>query len=97
MYDFNKNIKTAWCLNLKHIISKRKRERDTERDRETERETYELCFIEFVSPCVKLNPISYFFERWCHLTDLNHISNALFKQIKKIWCLSFDSFYFYFY
>ena len=27
-YDFNKNIKTAWCLNLKHIISKRKRERE---------------------------------------------------------------------
>jgi hypothetical protein len=22
-YDFNKNIKTAWCLNLKHIISKK--------------------------------------------------------------------------
>ena len=29
LYDFNKNIKTAWCLNLKHIISKRKRERET--------------------------------------------------------------------
>ena len=29
-YDFNKNIKTAWCLNLKHIISKRKRERERE-------------------------------------------------------------------
>ena len=28
LYDFNKNIKTAWCLNLKHIISKRKRERE---------------------------------------------------------------------
>ena len=30
LYDFNKNIKTAWCLNLKHIISKRKRERERE-------------------------------------------------------------------
>jgi hypothetical protein len=30
-YDFNKNIKTAWCLNLKHIISKRKREREREK------------------------------------------------------------------
>ena len=27
-YHFNKNIKPAWCLNLKHIISKRKRERE---------------------------------------------------------------------
>ena len=35
LYDFNKNIKTAWCLNLKHIISKRKRERERERERET--------------------------------------------------------------
>ena len=34
LYDFNKNIKTAWCLNLKHIISKRKRERERERERE---------------------------------------------------------------
>ena len=55
LYDFNKNIKTAWCLNLKHIISKRKRER------ERERETCELCFVEFVSPRVNLNHISYFF------------------------------------
>jgi hypothetical protein len=31
-YDFNKNIKTAWCLNLKHIISKRKRERERNLD-----------------------------------------------------------------
>jgi hypothetical protein len=32
LYDFNKNIKTAWCLNLKHIVSKRrKRERERER------------------------------------------------------------------
>ena len=31
LYDFNKNIKTAWCLNLKHIISKRKREREREK------------------------------------------------------------------
>jgi hypothetical protein len=29
LYDFNKNIKIAWCLNIKHIISKRKRERET--------------------------------------------------------------------
>jgi hypothetical protein len=56
LYDFNKNIKTAWCLNLKHIISKRKRER------ERERETCELCFVEFVSPRVNLNHISYVFE-----------------------------------
>jgi hypothetical protein len=33
LYDFNKNIKTAWCLNLKHIISKRE-ERERERERE---------------------------------------------------------------
>jgi hypothetical protein len=30
------------------------------------------------------------------LADLNHISNALVKEIKKIWCLSFDSLYFLF-
>ena len=30
-YDFNKNIKIAWCLNLKHIISKRKREKEREK------------------------------------------------------------------
>ena len=29
LYDFNNNIKTAQCLNLKHIISKRKRERES--------------------------------------------------------------------
>ena len=33
LYDFNKNIKTVWCLNLKHIISKRKGERERERER----------------------------------------------------------------
>ena len=33
LYDFNKNLKTAWCLNLKHIISKRKREREREREK----------------------------------------------------------------
>jgi hypothetical protein len=32
LYNFNKNIKTAWCLNLKHIISKRK-EREREREK----------------------------------------------------------------
>jgi hypothetical protein len=37
LYDFNKNIKTAWCLNLKHIISKRKEEREREREREREK------------------------------------------------------------
>ena len=65
LYDFNKNIKTAWCLNLKQIISKRKRERE----RETlvgivyyeKNKTCELCFVEFVSPRVNLNHISYFF------------------------------------
>ena len=31
LYDINKNIKTVWCLNLKHIISKRKRERESEK------------------------------------------------------------------
>jgi hypothetical protein len=31
LYDFNKNIKTAWCLNLKHIVSKRREERERER------------------------------------------------------------------
>ena len=31
LYDINKNIKTAWCLNLKHIISKKKRERESEK------------------------------------------------------------------
>ena len=71
LYDFNKNIKTAWCLNLKHIISKRKRERERERERERnlgwdccyeENKTCELCFVKFVSPRVNLNHISYFFE-----------------------------------
>ena len=32
LYDFNKNIKTAWCLNIKHIISERERERERERE-----------------------------------------------------------------
>ena len=32
LYDFNKNIKTAQYLNLKHITSKRKRERERERE-----------------------------------------------------------------
>ena len=32
LYDFNKNIKTTWCLNLKQIISKMKRERERERE-----------------------------------------------------------------
>ena len=31
LYDFNKNIKTAQYLNLKHIISKKKREREREK------------------------------------------------------------------
>ena len=84
MYDFNKNIKTVWCLNLKHIISKRVRERERERNLGwnccyEENKTYELCFVEFVSPRINLNHISYFFEGWCHLADLNHISNALVK------------------
>ena len=82
-YDFNKNIKTAWCLNLKHIISKRKREREREtliRIAVTKKnKTCELCFVEFVSPRVNLNHINYFFEGWCHLADLNYISNALVK------------------
>jgi hypothetical protein len=83
LYDFNKNIKTTWCLNLKYIISKG-RERERERNLGwdccyEESKTCELCFIKFVSPRINLNHISYFFEGWCHLTDLNHISNALVK------------------
>jgi hypothetical protein len=65
LYDFNKNIKTAWCLNLKHIISKRKRERERERERNLgwdccyeESKTCKLCFVEFVSLRVNLNHIS---------------------------------------
>ena len=78
LYDFNKNIKIAWCLNLKHIISKRKRERERERDHGwdccyEESKTCELCFAEFVSSRVNLNHISYFFEGWCHLADLNQL------------------------
>ena len=66
LYNFNKNIKTAWCLNLKHIISKRKRERERETNLGwdccyEENKTCELCFVEFVSPCVNLNHISNFF------------------------------------
>ena len=64
LYDFNKNIKTAWCLNLKHIISKRKRERERNLGWDCcyeENKTYELYFVEFVSPRVNLNHISYFF------------------------------------
>ena len=51
-YDFNKNIKTAWYLNLKHIISKRKRER--ERERET---LIEIVVTKKTKPvdCVSLN------------------------------------------
>ena len=63
-YDFNKNIKTAWYLNLKHIISKRKRERERNLDWDCcheESKTCELCFVEFVNPYVNLNHISYFF------------------------------------
>ena len=82
LYDFNKNIKTVWCLNLKHIISKRKRERERNLGWDCcyeESKTCELCFIEFVSPRVNLNHINYFFEGWCHLVDLNYINNALVK------------------
>jgi hypothetical protein len=48
LYDFNKNIKTAWCLNLKHIISKRKRERET---------LVEIVIMKKAKPvnCVSLN------------------------------------------
>ena len=51
LYDFNKNIKTAWCLNLKHIISKRERERERERKNigwdccYEESKTCEVCFV----------------------------------------------------
>jgi hypothetical protein len=78
LYDFNKNIKTTWCLNIKHIISERERNFGWDCCYE-ESKTCELCFIEFVSPRVNLNHISYFFEGWCHLANLNHISNALVK------------------
>ena len=66
LYDFNKNIKTTQCLNLKHIISKMRRERERERDLGwdccyEESKTCELCFVEFVSSRVNLNHISYFF------------------------------------
>jgi hypothetical protein len=52
LYNFNKNIKTAWCLNLKHIISKRKRER--ERERET---LFGIVVMKKAKPvnCVSLN------------------------------------------
>jgi hypothetical protein len=48
-YNFNKNIKTAWCLNLKHIISKRR-----ERERET---LIEIVVTKKTKPvdCVSLN------------------------------------------
>ena len=65
LYNFNKNIKTAWWLNLKHIISKRKRERERNLGWNCcyeESKTCELCFVEFVSPRVNLNHISYFFK-----------------------------------
>jgi hypothetical protein len=74
-----------------HNIKKEEREREREREREKkkkklgwdccyeESKTYELCFVEFVSPCVNLNHISYFFKGWCHLAYLNYISNALVK------------------
>ena len=64
LYDFNKNIKTAWCLNLKHIISKRKRERGKNLGWNCcyeKSKTCKLYFVEFVSPRVNLNHISYFF------------------------------------
>ena len=65
--------------------------------RERERETCELCFVEFVSPRVNLNHISYFFEIWCHLANLNHISNAFVKGIKKFGVYRLILFIFYFY
>ena len=62
------------------------RERERERERNfgwdccyEESKTCELCVVEFVSPHVNLNHISYFCEGWCHLANLNHISNALVK------------------
>ena len=67
-----------------HNIKKEKRERERERNHGwdccyEESKTCELCFVEFVNPRVNLNHISYFFEGWCHLAYLNHISNALVK------------------
>ena len=83
LYDFNKNIKNRMVLESKtHNIKKKERERERNLDWDycyEESKTCELCFVEFVSPRVNLNHISYFFEGWCHLTDLNHISNALVK------------------
>ena len=65
LYNFNKNIKTACFLNLKtYNIKKEERERERNLGWDCcyeENKTCELCFVEFVSPRVNLNQISYFF------------------------------------
>ena len=68
-----------------HNIKKEERERERERERETlvgivvTKKAKPVNFVEFISPRVNLNHISYFFEGWCYLANLNHISNALVK------------------
>ena len=82
-----------------HNIKKEERERERNLGQDCcyeKSKTCELCFVEFVSSRVNLNHISYFFERWCHLADLNYISNALVKQIKKFGVYRLILFIFYF-
>ena len=83
-----------------HNIKKEERERERNLDQDCcyeENKTCGLCSVEFVSSRVNLNHISNFFEGWCHLVDLNHISNTLVKQIKKfrVYCLILFIFIFY--
>ena len=83
-----------------HNIKKEERERERDLDWDycyEENKTCGLCFVEFVSPRVNLNHINYFFEGWCHLADLNHISNAFVKKKKKIGVYRLILFIFYFY
>ena len=58
-----------------HNIKKEERERERKRNLDwdccyVKSKNCELCFVEFVSPHVNLNHISYFFEPWCYLADL---------------------------
>ena len=67
LYDFNKNTKNGMVLEFKtHNIQKEERERERERNLGwnccyEKSKTCKLYFVEFVSPRVNLNHISYFF------------------------------------
>ena len=65
LYDFNKNTKNGMVLEFKtHNIQKEERERERNLGWNCcyeKSKTCKLYFVEFVSPRVNLNHISYFF------------------------------------